>query len=285
MRDLLSSPVLSALPMRSSNKKSRSKSKSKSTSKNSSSRGALAVATAAVVLSLAGCAFLPGGGSAVATGERPEGFVALKSVAPSIAQDLRNQGSNNLLGRPLAGYEAPVCLLTTPAAKALQAVQASVQRHGLALKVFDCYRPQAAVDDLLRWSRDSRAPENTKAAYYPEVPKAQLEQRGFITPQSSHSRGSAVDLTLVVTDAVRAAQVLQGPLAQREDVDMGTPYGLMDPSALGHSDAVSPDVKHNRAWLRGQMQLHGLVPEDGRWWHYRLQKEPHPKQAFDFPVR
>lgn len=283
MRDLLSSPVLSALPMRSSNKKS--KSKSKSTSKNSSSRGALAVATAAVVLSLAGCAFLPGGGSAVATGERPEGFVALKSVAPSIAQDLRNQGSNNLLGRPLAGYEAPVCLLTTPAAKALQAVQASVQRHGLALKVFDCYRPQAAVDDLLRWSRDSRAPENTKAAYYPEVPKAQLEQRGFITPQSSHSRGSAVDLTLVVTDAVRAAQVLQGPLAQREDVDMGTPYGLMDPSALGHSDAVSPDVKHNRAWLRGQMQLHGLVPEDGRWWHYRLQKEPHPKQAFDFPVR
>lgn len=280
MRDLLSSPVLSALPMRSSNKKSRSK----STSKNSS-RGALAVATAAVVLSLAGCAFLPGGGSAVATGERPEGFVALKSVAPGIAQDLRNQGSNNLLGRPLAGYEAPVCLLTTPAAKALQAVQASVQRHGLALKVFDCYRPQAAVDDLLRWSRDSRAPENTKAAYYPEVPKAQLEQRGFITPQSSHSRGSAVDLTLVVTDAVRAAQVLQGPLAQREDVDMGTPYGLMDPSALGHSDAVSPDVKHNRAWLRGQMQLHGLVPEDGRWWHYRLQKEPHPKQAFDFPVR
>ena len=283
MRDLLSSPVLSALPMRSSNKKS--KSKSKSTSKNSSSRGALAVATAAVVLSLAGCAFLPGGGSAVATGERPEGFVALKSVAPGIAQDLRNQGSNNLLGRPLAGYEAPVCLLTTPAAKALQAVQASVQRHGLALKVFDCYRPQAAVDDLLRWSRDSRAPENTKAAYYPEVPKAQLEQRGFITPQSSHSRGSAVDLTLVVTDAVRAAQVLQGPLAQREDVDMGTPYGLMDPSALGHSDAVSPDVKHNRAWLSGQMQLHGLVPEDGRWWHYRLQKEPHPKQAFDFPVR
>ena len=285
MRDLLSSPVLSALPMRSSNKKSRSKSKSKSTSKNSSSRGALAVATAAVVLSLAGCAFLPGGGSAVATGERPEGFVALKSVAPGIAQDLRNQGSNNLLGRPLAGYEAPVCLLTTPAAKALQAVQASVQRHGLALKVFDCYRPQAAVDDLLRWSRDSRAPENTKAAYYPEVPKAQLEQRGFITPQSSHSRGSAVDLTLVVTDAVRAAQVLQGPLAQGEDLDLGTPYGLMDASALGHSDVVSPDVKHNRAWLRGQMQQHGLVPEDGRWWHFKLQSEPHPKRAFNFPVR
>ena len=246
---------------------------------------AMAVTAACLVASLAGCAFLPGSGSATATGERPEGFVALKSVAPNIAQDLRYHGSNNLLGRPLAGYEAPVCLLTEPAAKALQAVQAGVQRHGLALKVFDCYRPQAAVDDLLRWSRDSRAPENTKAAYYPEVPKAQLEQRGFITPQSSHSRGSAVDLTLVVTDAVRAAQVLQGPLAQREDVDMGTPYGLMDPSALGHSDAVSPDVKHNRAWLRGQMQLHGLVPEDGRWWHYRLQKEPHPKQAFDFPVR
>ena len=193
-----------------------------------------------------------------------------------------------MLRRPLAGYEAPVCLLTEPAAQALQAVQASVQRHGLALKVFDCYRPQAAVDDLLRWSRDTRPQaddQKTRSAYYPNLTKAQLEQRGFITPQTSHSRGSAVDLTLVVTDAVRAAQVLQGPLAQGEDLDLGTPYGLMDASALGNSDAVSPDVKHNRAWLRGQLQQHGLVPEDGRWWHFKLQNEPHPKQSFNFPVR
>ena len=249
---------------------------------------AMAVTAACLVASLAGCAFLPDSGSAPATGERPEGFVALKSVAPEIAQDLRYHGSNNLLGRPLAGYEAPVCLLTEPAAKALQAVQAGVQRHGLALKVFDCYRPQAAVDDLLRWSRDTRPQadeQKTQSAYHPNLPKAQLEQRGFITPQSSHSRGSAVDLTLVVTDAVRAAQVLQGPLAQGEDLDLGTPYGLMDASALGHSDVVSPDVKHNRAWLRGQMQQHGLVPEDGRWWHFKLQSEPHPKRAFNFPVR
>ena len=89
----------------------------------------------------------------------------------------------------------------------------------------------------------------------------------------------------MVTDAVRAAQVLQGPLAQGEDLDLGTPYGLMDASSLGHSDAGSPDVKHNRAWLRGQMQQHGLVPEDGRWWHFKLQSEPHPKRAFNFPVR
>ena len=253
-----------------------------------SSALAVTVASAALVASLAGCAFLPGSGSATATGERPEGFVALKSVAPGIVQDLRYQGSNNVLGRPLAGYEAPVCLLSEPAARALQAVQAGVQRHGLALKVFDCYRPQAAVGDLLRWSRDTRPQSDdpaAKAAYYPNLPKAELQQRGFITAQSSHSRGSAVDLTLVVTDAVRAAQVLQGPLAQGEDLDLGTPYGLMDASALGHSDAVSPDVKHNRAWLRGQMQQHGLVPEDGRWWHFKLQSEPHPKRAFNFPVR
>ncbi len=251
MRDALSSPALSALPMRSS--KSRSKSKNKN-----SGKGALAVAAAALALSLAGCAVLPGGGSAVATGERPEGFVALQSVAPGIVQDLRNQGSHNVLGRPLAGYEAPVCLLTAPAAQALQAVQAGVQRHGLALKVLDCYRPQAA---------DALA-------------------------HSSHSRGSAVDLTLVVTDAQRAAQLLQGPLAQGEVVDMGTtPPGLVDadaPPQEGAPQAVSPDVKHNRAWLRGQMQQHGLVPEDsgsGRWWHFKLQDEPYPKQSFSFPVR
>ena len=267
MRDLFSSPALTALPARPARPRRR--------------RASLAVA-AALVATLVGCA-LPGGGRL--SGERPEGFVALKKVAPDIVQDLRYHGSNNVLGRPLAGYEAPVCLLTTPAARALQAVQKGMRRHGLALKVFDCYRPQTAVDDLLRWSRDTSADQKTKSAYYPEVPKAQLEQRGFITPQSSHSRGSAVDLTLVVTDAVRAAQVLQGPLAQGEEVDLGTPYGLMDARALGNSDAVSPDVKYNRAWLRGQMQQQGLVPEDGRWWHFRLQNEPYPKQAFSFPVR
>ena len=278
IRNLPSSPDVSAQPVQPARS---------AQSPRRRSSFAMAVAAAALVASLAGCAFLPGSGTAAATGERPEGFVALKSVAPGIQQDLRYHASNNLLGRPLAGYEAPVCLLTEPTAQALQAVQTGVQRHGLALKVFDCYRPQAAVDDLLRWSRDTRSQADdpkTKSAYYPDIPKSELKQRGFITAQSSHSRGSAVDLTLVVTDAVRAAQVLQGPLAQGEDLDLGTPYGLMDASALGNSDAVSPDVKHNRAWLRGQLQQHGLVPEDGRWWHFKLQNEPHPQRAFNFPV-
>ena len=211
------------------------------------------VLTVALLSTLAGCA-LPGGGRA--SNGQPEDFVALKTLAPDIQLDLRPQGSNNV-----PGHKAPVCLLAPSAARALQAAQAGLQRHGLALKVFDCYRPQAAEDGL---------------------------------PPSSHSRGSAVDLALVVTDAQRAAQVLQGPLAQGEDVDMGmAPSGLMDAAAdasaqKGKPEAVSPDVQHNRAWLRGQLRQHGLVPEDStgaRWWHFRLQNEPYPKQSFSFPVR
>ena len=241
MRDLLSLPVLSALPV---------------SPPPARRRGSALTVAAALVATLAGCA-LPGGGSA--TSERPEDFVALKTLAPDIQLDLRPQSSSNgVPGRPLAGHEAPACLLTQPAARALQAAQAWMQSHGLAHKVFDCYRPQSA---------DALA-------------------------HSSHSRGSAVDLTLVVTDAQRAAQLLQGPLAQGEVVDMGTtPPGLVDadaPPQQGAPQAVSPDVQYNRAWLRGQLQQHGLVPEDsgsGRWWHFKLQDEPYPKQSFSFPVR
>ena len=56
-------------------------------------------------------------------GDLPEGFVRLAEVDPSIRQDIRYAGSSNFLGRPAEGYEAPVCILTEPAATALAGAQ------------------------------------------------------------------------------------------------------------------------------------------------------------------
>ena len=104
------------------------------------------LAAAVAVLALAGC----GGQSS----GPPEGFTRLADVAPEIVQEVRYHGEHNFVGRPITGYEAPECWLTEEAAQALAAVQADVTAKGYSLKVYDCYRPQRAVDDFVAWAED-----------------------------------------------------------------------------------------------------------------------------------
>ncbi|TGR94460.1 hypothetical protein EN831_34380, partial [Mesorhizobium sp. M1C.F.Ca.ET.188.01.1.1] len=50
------------------------------------------------------------------------GFVRLADIDPTIRQDIRYAGRENFLHRKVDGYDAPVCILTAPAAKALSSV-------------------------------------------------------------------------------------------------------------------------------------------------------------------
>ena len=61
----------------------------------------------------------------------PAGFVYLRDVDPTIAQDIRYAGANNFVGRPLPGYEAAECVLRREVAAALKRVQASLAASGL----------------------------------------------------------------------------------------------------------------------------------------------------------
>ncbi|MEI9401623.1 hypothetical protein [Mesorhizobium argentiipisi] len=49
----------------------------------------------------------------------PADFVRLADVDPTIRQDIRYAGLENFLHRKVDGYEAPACILTAQAAKAL----------------------------------------------------------------------------------------------------------------------------------------------------------------------
>ena len=206
-------------------------------------------AAAMLALALAGCA---------TRGVEAPDLVPLAAVAPGVQQDMRYHGANNFMGRPVAGYAAPTCWLSRPAAQALRSAQQELEPLGLRLKVFD---------------------------YYPRVPKEALFQRGYIAARSGHSRGSTVDLTLVVTDGLRARQVLFGPLADGAEVDMGTPFDLFDAHSHTEDADQSPDVQRNRRWLRALMERHGWrnLPEE--WWHFTLRNEPYPDRYFDLPVR
>jgi zinc D-Ala-D-Ala dipeptidase len=201
----------------------------------------------------------------------PPGFLDASAMVNGLVVDMRYFGTNNFVGEKIDGYERPRCLLSVQAAAGLAAVQRSLARQGLGLKVFDCYRPQRAVAHFVRWSRqpdDARR----KAEFYPDVDKRDLFRSGYIAERSGHSRGSTVDLTL----------------AQRSDgqeLDMGTPFDFLSPKAWPSDKSVSPEAQKNRALLAEAMRAGGFRPYAKEWWHFTLANEPFPHTYFDFPVR
>ncbi len=200
----------------------------------------------------------------------PPGFVDLAQAVPGIALDLRYSGSHNFVGVPIDGYGKARALLSHLAATALAKAQEELRPFGFGLKVFDAYRPQRAVDHFVRWSRDP-ADQKMKAEFYPKVDKSKLFELGYIAEKSGHSRGSTVDLTLIVS-------------ADGSELDMGSSYDLFDPVSWPDSAVVSPEQRAHRLLLREVMLRAGFRPYEQEWWHFTLEGEPFPETYFDFPI-
>ncbi len=165
---------------------------------------------------------------------RPSDIVDAATVIPALQLDMRYLTAHNFVGRPIAGYRAPKCLLTKRAAEALKGVEDELRPRRLGLKVYDCYRPQTAVDDFVKWGRNL-ADQKMKAEFYPGVDKARLFRDGYIASRSGHSRASTVDLTIAPLDAgAPPARAAGAPPASCEapkevrapdtSLDMGTAF-------------------------------------------------------------
>jgi D-alanyl-D-alanine dipeptidase len=224
----------------------------------------------------------------------PVEFIELRDVDPSILQDIRYATPHNFTGDPVAGYLAPTCILTRTAAEALSRAQRDFLERGYTLKVYDCYRPQRAVDDFVSWAADL-ADERMKAEFYPRVDKSVLFTDGYIAERSGHSRGSTLDATLVALPAADAPPYLPGqPLvdcaAPQPDrfadnsIDMGTGYDCFDVLAHTLDPGVAGDQVKNRLLLGEGLERQGFVNYDKEWWHFTLKPEPFPDTYFDFPV-
>ena len=202
---------------------------------------------------------------------RLEGFVDAANVVPGLRVEMRYTTAHNFVGRPIDGYEAPVCILTRETAAALARVQAELAPRGLGLKVYDCYRPQRAVAHFARWAADLND-QSTKAEFYPNVDKSRLFELGYIAARSGHSRGSTLDLTIV-------------DLASGAEIDMGTPFDLFDTRSWPTDETVSAAARANRLMLQSAMRAQGFRSLREEWWHFTLEGEPHPETYFDFVVR
>ena len=200
----------------------------------------------------------------------PSGFVLLADFVPGIVQEIRYHSTYNFVGDRVDGYEEPVALLSREAARALKAVAGEVNAQGFRLKVFDAYRPACAVRHFVLWGVED-LDLRMKPYFYPDLEKQELFKQGYIASQSSHSRGSAVDLTLL-------------DMRTGKEVDMGSPFDLF--SELSHPDSrqVTQEQFDNRMFLQNAMTRNGFAPLDCEWWHFALKNEPYPEIYFEFPV-
>ena len=198
------------------------------------------------------------------------GFVVLADYVPAVVQEFRYYSTYNFIGDRINGYEEPCALITVEAARALLAVSNQVNAQGFRLKVFDAYRPVTAVKHFIFWGIEDQD-LRMKSYFYPDLEKQELFAQGYIAKQSSHSRGSAVDLTLL-------------DMRTGKEVDMGSQFDLF--SELSHPDSrlVTDEQYEYRMFLQDAMVRNGFKPLDCEWWHFSLEDEPYPDIYFDFPV-
>ena len=224
----------------------------------------------------------------------PEAFVDIQKVIPEVLLDIRYYGQHNFLGERVEGYMAPKCFLSKEAAEALAGVQKELEPYSLSLKIYDCYRPQRAVNHFVRWAKEI---ENTKTKkeFYPTVDKRNLFKDGYIDSKSGHSRGSTVDLTIVPLPAPKQPEYIPGqklaecylPAEQRfadNTIDMGTGFDCFHELSHTANKNIRELQNNNRQLLKILMEKHGFKNYDLEWWHYTLKNEPYPDTYFDFVI-
>ena len=200
----------------------------------------------------------------------PSGFVLLSDYVPGVVQEIRYHSTYNFVGDRIDGYEEPVALLTKEAARALKQAAGEFNAQGFRIKVFDAYRPACAVRHFMLWGIED-LDLRMKPYFYPELEKGELFQKGYIAKQSSHSRGSAVDLTLL-------------DMRTGKEVDMGSPFDLFSEVSHPDSKQVTAEQFENRMLLQKVMVRNGFSPLSCEWWHFALKHEPYPDTYFEFPV-
>jgi D-alanyl-D-alanine dipeptidase len=143
--------------------------------------------------------------------------------------------AENITGRPV--YARADCYLLQPAAAALQRAIGQAARLGLRLRLFDALRPTEAQWKLWNFNPDPEFLADPR--------------RG-----SPHSRGVAVDLTLIGEDG--------------RDLDMGTAFDAFTKLSHHGNDQVSAQAQRNRLLLMGLMTEAGWDFYRNEWWHYQL---------------
>ena len=198
-------------------------------------------------------------------------FISLKVLCPDMIIESNYATPQNFTGEVVRGYLAQNAYMAKSPAQALCKVQMEAIKKGYTLKIFDGYRPVKAVSFFQEWAKKPETNPDIQAIYYPNYTRRELFDLGYIATKSSHSRGSAVDLSLV-------------NLKTGKELDMGSEFDFFDERSHTASPLVTANQKHNRMLLKDLMETQGFKNFAQEWWHYSYKPEPYPNDYFDFDV-
>jgi zinc D-Ala-D-Ala dipeptidase len=162
-------------------------------------------------------------------------LVEITEAEYDVVLDIAYATAGNFTGRPV--YARPGCYLNREAARLLEEAAALARPLGFRLKIFDAFRPAEA-----QWMLWRARPDPDFLAD---------PRRG-----SPHSRGAAVDVTLVDRDG--------------EALDMGTAFDAFTPLSHHATIAIAEAAQRNRLTLLGLMTAAGWDFYRREWWHYQL---------------
>lgn len=157
------------------------------------------------------------------------------SESHGVVLDIAYATARNFTGKPV--YARPGCYLHSDAAARLRIAADLAKPLGLRLKIFDAFRPSEA-----QWALWNFRPD----------PEFLADPR----KGSPHSRGVAVDLTLIDADG--------------GELDMGTGFDAFTPLSHHANTEIAPAAQRNRLVLLGLMSAAGWDFYSNEWWHYQL---------------
>jgi D-alanyl-D-alanine dipeptidase len=220
----------------------------------------------------------------------PEPLVYLRDVDASILQDMRYAGPDNFTGKRVPGYLAAECVLLREVAEACRACSRRFCAQALAqgLRRYDACGPR------LRGLGAARELDPSLKRFHPNLERRRLISLGYIAAVSRHSRGDAVDLTLVSLPAPQvpafsrdqAYGACTGPAKARSPdngVDMGTGFDCLDPLSHTNASGITPAQRRWRRTLVEAMKKQGFRNYHREWWHFEFTPE-RPGPAFSVPI-
>ncbi len=160
-------------------------------------------------------------------------LVDIRTVNRNIRLDIRYATANNFLKRKL--YSTAKCALRSSVAQKLALVQTDLEKNGLGLKVYDCYRPFSVTEQMWEVLPDPNYVANPA--------------RG-----SRHNRGAAIDLTLVDRTG--------------KELEMPTPFDDFTKKAHRDYAGGTAQSRKNRQILEDAMKKQGFIGITTEWWHF-----------------
>jgi len=171
----------------------------------------------------------------------PSGWSEIDKTS-GITIDIKYATKDNFTKKKI--YDCGKCYLRPEAAAKLVEIHNVLnEKYGYGIKVFDCFRPRPYQQRL--WDI--------------------IPNPSYVTPPekgSMHSRGLAVDLTIVDKNG--------------KELNMGTPYDFFGKEAHQDYTGHSTEIIKNRKLLKSIMEENGFGSIRTEWWHYSYRTKSYP---------